>query len=133
MSFLNELERREAQWRGTPLWHDVLSMFIRLCAPIAPFLAEEVWAKFGHQSSIHLAPWPRYDPELAKGRDMTVVIEVDGRVRETVSVEAEVDQEALIRMAAARESVRRAIGGRTVQRVIVVPGRLVNFVTLSSP
>jgi len=133
MSFLNELETRESQWRGTPLWQDVLGTFIRICAPITPFLAEEVWAKLGYRGSVHLAPWPRYDSQLAKGRDITIVIEVDGRVRGTITVEAEVDQEALIRVAASRESVRRAIGGRTLQRVIVVPGRLVNFVTASPP
>ncbi len=128
MAFLNELEAWEAQWAGTALWREVLEIFVRLVAPITPFLAEELWARGGHVGSVHRAPWPSYDSALARSQTHTLIIQVDGRVRDRVSID-ELDRESLIRLAASRERVRDALGTRTIRTVIVVPHRVVNFVT----
>ncbi len=129
MGFLNALETWEADWRGTALWREVADVVTRLCAPITPFLAEEVWHRLGHTRSVHHAPWPVYDTAAVIGHERTIVVEVDGRVRDRVQVHVGVDREALIRLAASRARVREAIGGRPIQRTIVIPERLVNFVT----
>ncbi len=129
MAFLNALEAAEGRWLGTPLWREVTGIFVRLAGPIMPFLAEEVWHRLGHQGSVHNAPWPVHDPALATGHEYTLVVQVDGRVRDRIKVWADLDRDALIRLASTRERVQRAIGGRTIENVIVVPQRLINFVT----
>lgn len=128
MTFLNDAERWEPSWRGTAVWREVVEVFVRLCAPITPFLAEEAWSRLGHRESIHHAPWPAYDPALAAERERTVVVQVDGRTRDRFTVAGEIDRETMIELALGRERVRRTIGGRTIQNVIVVPGPLVNLV-----
>lgn len=129
MAFLNALEAQEATWRGTTLWRDTLETLIRICAPLTPYLAEEAWARLGHDSSVHLDSWPTYDPTVVRGREITVVVQVDGRLRDTVTVDGTIDREALIQSVASRDPVRKALRDRTIHRVIVIPGRLVNFVT----
>ncbi len=129
MTFLNDLEAWEATWRGTAEWREVLETLVRLCAPVTPFLAEEAWHRFGHTDSVHMAAWPAYDPAMARGRQYTIVVQVDGRVRDRITIEVDVDRDELIRLVSARDRVRRALGGRSVAKAVVVPRRLVNLVT----
>ncbi len=132
MAFLNELEAWEANWKGTAQWREALEILVRLCAPITPFLAEEVWHRFGYNGSVHAAAWPVYDSALARSEEQTVVVQVDGRVRDRVIVDVKMDRDDLIRLVSSRERVQRALGGRPVLKVIVVPQRLVNLVTTPS-
>jgi leucyl-tRNA synthetase len=129
MAFLNDAERWEPLWRGTTVWREVVETFVRLSAPTTPFLAEEAWSRLGHHESIHRTSWPTYDPALAAGREYIVAVQVDGRTRDRITAAKQADREELIRLALARERIRRAIGGRTIKNVIVVPGRVVNLVT----
>jgi len=132
MGFLNELEGWEATWRGTAQWREALEVLVRLVAPVTPFLAEEVWHRFGYSGSVHTAPWPAYDPAVEGRRSYTMVVQVDGRVRDHVTIGADVDEDELIQLVSSRQRVQRALGGRLVTNVIVVHRRLVNLVTASS-
>jgi leucyl-tRNA synthetase len=101
----------------------------QLLAPFAPYEAEELWrVALGEATSVHVSQWPSFDPSLATEDRVTLVVQVDGKVRDKIAVDAEADEDAIRELALASENARRAIGEREVQRVIVRPPKLVNIV-----
>jgi leucyl-tRNA synthetase len=101
-----------------------------MLAPFAPFAAEELWrVVLGHDESVHVSRWPSYDEALAAEVTVTLVVQVDGKVRDKVEVGASTDEARCLELARASEKARRAIGEREVVKEIVRPPRLVNFVT----
>jgi leucyl-tRNA synthetase len=104
--------------------------FSLMLAPLAPFLAEELWREaLGHPSSVHVAPWPSFDPELAREERVTLVVQVDGKVRDRIEVEADASEETCRELALASENARRFLEDREVRQVIVRAPKLVNVVT----
>ena len=109
---------------------EAAEMLSLLLAPFAPYLAEELWREaLGRAESVHLAAWPVFDPELAREERVTLVVQVDGKVRDRVEVEADASDDRCRELALASEGATRAIGGRAVARIVVKPPRLVNVVT----
>ncbi len=103
---------------------------VLMLAPLAPFAAEELWREdLGHAESVHVARWPSYDPELAREERVTLVVQVDGKVRDRIEVDADADEATCRELALGSERVRRALGEREVRTVIARPPRLVNLVT----
>jgi leucyl-tRNA synthetase len=101
-----------------------------MLAPMAPFLAEELWREvLGHDRSVHVASWPSFDEGLAAVERVTLVVQVDGKVRDRIEVPADASEEQCRDLALASERVRRALDGRSVGRVVVRPPKLVNVVT----
>jgi leucyl-tRNA synthetase len=101
-----------------------------MLAPMAPFITEELWREvLGEPGSVHHAEWPEYDEDLAREETVTMVVQVDGRVRDTVEVDPAISEDDAESLARASEKARRALGDRDVGRVIVRPPRLVNLVT----
>jgi leucyl-tRNA synthetase len=129
MTLLNEMEGWERGWQGTPLWRDLMLMLLRIAAPVVPFVAEEGWSILGQTGSVHQARWPEFDPSLVAAREAVVVVQVDGRVRDRITVPASSERDGVIDEARARPRVQAALRGREVADVVVVPGRVVNFVT----
>lgn len=105
-----------------------VASLLKLLAPIAPHLAEEVYALLGAKESIHNVEWPVFEESLAKANSITVVAQVNGKVRDKLEVSADTSKEILETMALASEKVKGFTDGKTVVKVIVVPGRLVNIV-----
>jgi leucyl-tRNA synthetase len=102
----------------------------QMLAPLAPFAAEELWrVELGHPQSVHRSAWPAYDPDLAREDRVTLVIQVDGKVRDRVEVDADSSEEACRALALSSEGVLRAVGDRSIAQVVVRPPRLVNVVT----
>jgi leucyl-tRNA synthetase len=102
----------------------------QMLAPLAPFAAEELWREvLRHGESVHVSTWPAFDEELAREQIVTLVVQVDGKVRDRLDVEPDVTEERCRELAEASENARRAIDGREVRQVVVRPPRLVNFVT----
>ena len=102
----------------------------QMLTPFAPFAAEELWREvLGHGSSVHLSSWPVHDPSLAARETVTLVAQVDGKVRDRIEVSADTSAERCRELAMASEKVVRAIDGRDVRQVIVREPRLVNVVT----
>ncbi|REJ32183.1 MAG: leucine--tRNA ligase, partial [Bacillota bacterium] len=95
----------------------------------APHLAEELWEQMGRTESVHLQLWPSYDPEIARDEVVTVVLQVNGKVRDRITVPAGTGEEELRRLALENERVRALLDGRQAARVVVIPDRLVNVVT----
>jgi leucyl-tRNA synthetase len=103
---------------------------VQMLAPFAPFAAEELWRQvLGHGSSVHVSSWPEYDPSLAADETVTLIVQVDGKLRDKVEVPPDADDAQVLEIARSSESVRRAIDGRDVAKEIVRPPGLVNFVT----
>jgi len=103
---------------------------VPMLAPVAPFAAEELWrSELGHGESVHLTVWPSYDPDLAREERVTLVVQVDGKVRDRLEVAADADEAACLEAARAGAGAARALEGREVVKEIVRAPKLVNFVT----
>jgi leucyl-tRNA synthetase len=106
----------------------LLEKFILLLAPFAPHMAEEVWAALGHTESIANAPWPAFDPALVKDDTLEIAVQVNGKLRDTISIAADADSAIVQKLALASEKVQKALDGKTPKKVIVVPRKIVNIV-----
>jgi leucyl-tRNA synthetase len=103
---------------------------VQMLGPVSPFLAEELWREaLGNTASVHASAWPSFDPGLAREDRVVLVVQVDGRVRDRIEVDADADEAACRDLALGSEKVRRILDGREVRQVIVRPPRLVNLVT----
>ena len=122
------LRSRLAESAG-PTRDEGIRTLLLLLAPFAPFIAEELWARRGGTYSVHTQPWPTYDPDIAKAQEVVLVVQVDGKVRDRLTVAAGVSEDAARSAALASEKVQERLRGREVVKVIVVPGRLVSIVT----
>ncbi|MDI3280682.1 MAG: class I tRNA ligase family protein, partial [Bacillota bacterium] len=110
------------------VWRELVDTLLLLLAPFAPHLAEELWERTGHRGSIHKQSWPTWDPEVAAGEEIEVVVQVNGRVRDRLLVPLEAGEEELKERALELERIRALIEGKEVAKVVVVPGKLVNVV-----
>ncbi|MEX2323662.1 MAG: leucine--tRNA ligase [Acidimicrobiia bacterium] len=106
----------------------VAEAFVLLLSPIAPHVAEELWERLGHDGSILAASWPTFDPDLAMDETVTLVVQVNGKVRDRIEVDAGIDEDEATRLALASEKVAAALGGAEPSRVIARPPKLVNVV-----
>ncbi len=102
--------------------------FVLLLAPLAPHLAEELWQRLGHDETLAYETWPTYDPALLVEEMLTVAVQVNGKVRGSVTVPADADKSAVLAAARTDANVARHIEGKNVQREIYVPGKIVNLV-----
>jgi leucyl-tRNA synthetase len=114
--------------RDGPFTRPSLEILLRLLAPLAPHLAEELWERLGHAESIAHAPWPEADAALLRSATVTLAVQVNGKRRDEIEVPADADEAAVRAAALAAENVRRHLEGREPRKVIVVKGRLVNLV-----
>jgi leucyl-tRNA synthetase len=108
---------------------DVAERLVLLLAPLAPFVTEELWRVLGGSSSVHRQAWPGFDADLVRSERVTLVVQVDGKVRDRLEVAPDAAEDDLRQLALASERVRAALGDRQVTRVVVVPPKLVNLVT----
>jgi len=127
MELTNEIRRTLDG--GRPAAEAVRALVLML-APMAPFITEELWRSvLEGEGSVHRQTWPAFDPALARQETVTLVLQVDGKVRDTAEVDPSVTAEEAEALARASEKVRRALGDRDVARVVSRPPRLVNLVT----
>ena len=113
---------------GVGLDPEAAGVFARLLAPFAPHLAEQLWAALGHEGAVALAQWPVADEALLREETFKLVIQVNGKRRGEIQVPKDADRDAVAALAQETDEVQRHLGGAEPRRVIVVPGRLVNFV-----
>ena len=120
--FVNEVTAQERRPRK------LLEPFVLALAPYAPHLAEELWEKLDHQQTLAYEPWPGFDEALLKENTVTVILQVNGKLRDRMDVPAEISREDLEKLALANEHVQEHLAGKQVKKIIVVPGKLVNIV-----
>jgi len=110
------------------VWNEAIEMLLKLMAPIAPHVTEELWHRIGHEGSIHLEPWPEADAAAAAEDEVTMVIQVNGKVRDRISVPAGISAEDAEAAALAAEKVQSWLEEGEVRKVIARPPKLVNIV-----
>ena len=106
---------------------DAQRKLVLMLAPFAPYLAHELWEMLGETSDLLRAPWPQYDPALAKEEEVEIAIQVNGKIRSRIVVSAEAMEDQVRELALADEKIKAAVAGKEVVKVLVVKGRLVNI------
>ena len=131
---LMELSNHLARVWETPegvnnaLWKECVDKFLLLLAPLAPHISEELWERTGHPYSIHNQPFPQWDEEMAAEEEITLVVQVNGRLRERIQVPTSITEEEAKRLALESPNVQSYVNKQKVIRLVYVPGRLVNVV-----
>jgi leucyl-tRNA synthetase len=129
MEFTNALQKaKQTPVYGTDAWEEAIETLLLLLAPCCPHIAEELWARTGRPYSIHQQAWPEFNAELAAAEVITLIVQINGKVRARIEVSADIGEEEARATALADENVQRHIGGKEVRKMIYVPGRLVNVV-----
>ncbi|HEX9115669.1 MAG TPA: class I tRNA ligase family protein, partial [Anaerolineae bacterium] len=135
MEFNNYLVKaKDTAVYGTPAWEEAVDSLILMLAPETPHIAEEMWQRrHGHEgfqaaASVHVQPWPAWDADLARAETVTLVVQINGKVRDKLEVPADVDEAAARSAAMASPSVQKWLEGKSVQKVIFAGGKLVNIV-----
>jgi leucyl-tRNA synthetase len=121
-------QARESGRPGSSEFRQAVEGLLLLLAPVAPHAAEELWHRLGKPYSIHRQPWPTFDPAALSVDEITLVIQVNGKVRDRIQVPADLSEDEAKRRALASEAVQKHLAGREPHKVVVVAGRLVNVV-----
>jgi leucyl-tRNA synthetase len=105
-----------------------MAHFVQMLSPIAPHIAEELWEKLGYEGSVSYVAWPEYDMSLTVDAEVEIVVQVSGKIADRISIPADLDEAAMQELALNSEKVKALIEGKTVRKIIVVKGKLVNIV-----
>jgi len=122
MIFVNHLSRQAVRPKS------VVEKFVLILAPFAPHIAEELWEKLGHNDTLTYESWPEYDKELIKEKEIELVVQVNGKIKDRIVVAADADEEQIRQRALASKKVIAAIAGKSPKKIIVIKSRLVNIV-----
>ncbi len=129
MEFTNYLAKaKETGYITDSTWEEARDTLLLLLAPTAPHLAEELWQQTGHEYSIHNQNWPQWDEEVARDEEITLVVQVNGKLRDRIAVPASITEAEARRLALERQRVKAYLEGKEITDIIYVPGRLVNLV-----
>ena len=112
----------------TPEWDEALRLYLLMLAPVCPHIAEELWQHLGNEYSIHKQSWPVFDAEAAKEDEVTLVIQINGKLKDRIQVPADISNQEAEKIAMASETIQSNLEGKTVRKVIVIKGKLVNIV-----
>jgi leucyl-tRNA synthetase len=107
-------------------WQFAIESLVKLLAPFAPHITEELWQALGCKGSVHVSEWPVHDPQYLVRDTVTVAVQVNGKLRGTIEVAADANQEAV--QESARQAVQQHIEGKEIVKQIYVPGKIMNFV-----
>ncbi|PTG57368.1 leucine--tRNA ligase [Staphylococcus chromogenes] len=122
MAFINDCYKAEK------INQSYIEGFVKMLAPIAPHIGEELWSILGHEGTITYQPWPSYDAELLEGDVVEIVVQVNGKVRAKLEIPKNASKEEMEQFAFENENVQQAIEGKDIKKVIAVPQKLVNIV-----
>jgi leucyl-tRNA synthetase len=122
MELTNHLTKQAVRSRSA------LKTFVLILSPFAPHLAEELWRALGGTATLAYEPWPSYDPKLLKADTIEVPVQINGKLRSKLNVSPDISKEALEQAALSDEKIKSQLAGKTIRKVIVVAGKLVNFV-----
>ncbi|AMG63398.1 leucine--tRNA ligase [Staphylococcus lugdunensis] len=122
MVFINEC------YKVDEIYQPYAEGFVKMLAPIAPHIGEELWQKLGHDETITYQPWPTYNETLLVDSEVEIVVQVNGKVRAKLTIPKELSKEEMQELALENENVKMAIDGKEIKKVIAVPQKLVNIV-----
>jgi leucyl-tRNA synthetase len=107
---------------------EALETLLLLLSPMAPHICDELWSALGREGFLLNQPWPAWDPEVARAEEVTIVVQVNGKVRDRLVVPADLPGDQVEALALASDRVKAHTEGKAIRKVVVVPGRLVNIV-----
>jgi len=132
MEFYNQIKKEMDELRksksGRALLRESLEALVLLLSPFSSHLCEELWEKMGHHSSLVHTPWPSFDPELAREEKVTIVVQVDGKLRDKFEADRDSDEEQIKEMALGLSRIQKLMAGQKPRKVIYVKNKLVNIV-----
>jgi leucyl-tRNA synthetase len=131
MEYVNELYKIKVELpanAGNPAWHEAITALAQLLAPFAPHIAEELWSQLGHEDTVHIDHWPTWNESLLVADVITVVVQVNGKVRAKLDIPADISEQDVTRAALQHERIIELVGVKKPAKVIYVPGRLINIV-----
>ena len=129
MEFTNYLSKvQEARNISRELWQEAIARLLLLLAPTAPHISEELWATIGRSYSIHNQSWPKFDEQLATEEEITLAIQINGKLRDKLLVPASISEEEAKKMALERQRVNRYTEGKNLLKLIYIPKRVINIV-----
>jgi leucyl-tRNA synthetase len=123
MIFINHLGKQTIRPKS------VVEQFVLILAPFAPHIAEELWQRLGHADTLAYEPWPVYDKELVKEKEIELAVQVNGKIKDRIVVPADADEEQIKRQALGSAKVQTAMAGKEATKVIVVKPRIVSIIT----
>jgi len=122
MIFINHLSKQAVRPKT------VIEKFVKILAPFAPHIAEELWEKLGREDTIAYESWPKYDKDLVKDKEIELAVQVNGKIKDRIVVPADADEQQIKEKALNSEKVIAAVTGKTPKKIIVIKSRLVNIV-----
>ncbi len=122
------MKLKETSAVHTDAWIEARDTLILLMAPFTPHIAEELWVRTGHEYSVHNQPWPTWDEELTKEETITLVVQINGKVRAKIPAPAGLSQDEALELALANPRVQKYVNGKEIRRVIFAQGRILNLV-----
>jgi leucyl-tRNA synthetase len=132
MEFTNEMKKDKDALRnsaeGRELLRQALETLILALAPFTPHISEEMWRMTGHETLVLRAPWPAFDPALAMEEKATIVVEINGKIRDKFETEHDAAEDDIKTAAMALPRIRQLLEGQTVRKVVVIKGKIVNIV-----
>ncbi len=128
MELANVMQRVRPALEGKPVWRWALENMVLIMAPIAPHISAELWHRYGHADSVHVQVWPSYDEAMTLDEVVTIVVQVNGKVRDRLEVPRGEEMESIQEQALASEKLQPYLVGHEVVRVVTVPDKLVNIV-----
>ena len=129
MEFTNYLMKvKKAGNVADSAWKEAVAPLLLLLAPTAPHFTEELWQRTGREYSIHNQSWPKWDKELARDEEITLVVQVNGKLRDRFTVPVSITEAEAWQLALDSEKVKPYIGGKKIVKTIYVPSKLVNLV-----
>jgi leucyl-tRNA synthetase len=123
MEFINFASENKSE-----IGKDIIKKILILLSPFVPHITEELWHQLGNKESIYEKPWPKYNKKLIKEEKITLVIQINGKVRDKIEVETSISEEGVKKLTLEREKVKRWIEGKRIKKVIFVPGKIINLV-----
>ncbi|MGO4531519.1 leucine--tRNA ligase [Paenibacillus sp. 2TAF8] len=122
MIFINDA------YKADTLPREAMENFVQLLSPLAPHMAEELWSRLGHEGGISYVAWPEYDESMTVDAEVEIVVQVNGKIVTRATIAKDLDSQAMQDYTMELASVKQALEGKTIRKVIAVPGKLVNIV-----
>jgi leucyl-tRNA synthetase len=114
--------------KSAALVGELTGKLLMLLSPVVPFITEELWSRAGNEGSIHKIPWPDYDKEIAKEELVTIIFQVNGKLRDRMELPLDTSSEEIEKYALSSEKVRKYIEGKKIIKKVAIPNKLINIV-----
>jgi leucyl-tRNA synthetase len=126
LNFMDDAKQRGVY--GSPVWEESVRIYLCMLAPIAPHISEEIWHQLEFKGSVHRQKWSEVDESATIEDELTLVVQINGKVRDRMTVSVDITEEEATKRALASELVQKFLEGKTTKKIIYVPGKLINIV-----